>query len=98
MQAPLAKAYPGVYVEASIPRATYGTAADVATVAVPNLIVAGASLPEQLGYDLTRLIFEYQAELAEVHPEGNNISLAAGAMTQPLPLHPGAQRYYDTRS
>jgi len=97
MLSPLVKAYPGVYVEASIPRAIYGSDADVPTVAIPTLIVVNASLPEQLAYDFTRVIFEFQPELAAVHPEGRNISLAAGSKTSPVPLHPGAQRYYDDR-
>jgi uncharacterized protein len=86
--------YPHVYAEATIPKATYGTPADVKTIAVPNLIVVAESMPDSIARDLTRMIFEYQPEMAEVHAEGKNISRAMGPLTEPVRLHPGARAYY----
>lgn len=33
--------------------------------------------------------------LAEVHPEAANISLDVATETDPVEVHPGAQRYFD---
>ncbi|MFX0592919.1 TAXI family TRAP transporter solute-binding subunit [Melissospora conviva] len=83
-----------VYSAAELPRSAYGTARDVPTVAVANLILVSPELPDDLVESLTRLIFMYQAELGEVHPEGRNFDRASAADTDPVPLHPGAKRFY----
>jgi uncharacterized protein len=90
----LERSYPGTYSAATIPRAVYGLATDVPTVAVSNLIVVGADLPEALAYGLTRLIFTHQRELAETHPEWGNVKRDAAPQTGAVALHPGAQRYF----
>lgn len=90
----LEQRYPQTYVAATIPADTYGLPADVATVAVVNLLVVPASIPEDLAYDLTRLIFDYQHELAAVHPEWRNVDRATAQLTNPVPLHEGAARFY----
>jgi TRAP transporter TAXI family solute receptor len=92
--AELDRAYPGVYSKATIAKAVYGLPSDVATIAVPNLIVVSASMPDDIANALTRMIFEYQPELAAVHAEGKNIRRETGPLTDPVRLHPGARRYY----
>ncbi|NUO60459.1 MAG: TAXI family TRAP transporter solute-binding subunit [Hamadaea sp.] len=90
----LDKDYPGAYTAATIPKDAYGLSADVATVAVPCLLVTSPSLPTEVGYELTRLLFEHQDELAAVHSEGRNINRDVAWKTDPVPLHPGARGYY----
>ena len=51
-------------------------------------------MAEQLAYDITRLLFEKQAELAAIHPEARNLSLDRPSTGSPAPFHPGAIRYY----
>jgi TRAP transporter TAXI family solute receptor len=90
----LDQAYPRVYSAAVISKATYGLAADVPTIAVPNLIVVSESMPDDIAADLTRMIFEFQPELAAVHAEGKNITRDMGPQTDPVRLHSGARVYY----
>jgi len=90
----LDKMYPQVYSAAVVPKATYGLAADVPTIAVPNLIVVYESMPDTVAADLTRMIFQYQPELAAVHAEGRNIVRDMGPRTAPVRLHTGAEGYY----
>ncbi len=52
-------------------------------------------MPADLVYQLTKLLFEYQPELAAVHQAANEIQRDTASSTQPVPLHPGAARYYD---
>jgi TRAP transporter TAXI family solute receptor len=64
------------------------------TVGLYNFAVAHAELPDDLVYNIVRVVFEKHEEMMEVH--------AAAAATVPanverntfLPLHPGAIRYY----
>jgi TRAP transporter TAXI family solute receptor len=92
----LAAKYGPVYGVGTLPKATYQQPADVQQIVIWNQIVVSPDMPEQLAYDLARIIFEHQDELKKVHPEGGNFDRAAANQTDPVPLHPGAQRYYQT--
>lgn len=81
-----------------IPKATYpGMTEDVPVVAVANALVVNAQMAEPLAYDLTRVLFERQADLAAIHPEAAKLSLAAAIVGSPAPFHPGAIRFYTER-
>jgi TRAP-type uncharacterized transport system substrate-binding protein len=54
-------------------------------------------MPEALAYDVTRLLFDRQPDLAAIHPEARNLSLKTAASGSPAPLHPGAARLYRER-
>lgn len=78
----------------TIPAGTYrGQTDDVSTVAVDNLLVVSEDLDEQLAYDMTRLLFERREDLVRAHVAARDID-AARAAAAPIPLHPGAARYY----
>jgi TRAP-type uncharacterized transport system substrate-binding protein len=63
-------------------------------VAVPNLLVVSASMPDDLAFDLTRLLMERRDVLAAAHPAAERLDLRAAIATEPVPLHRGAARYY----
>jgi uncharacterized protein len=84
----------GIYTEATIPKGLYGLPSDVPTVAESSLLVVSAAMPASLVYDLTRLLFAYRPELAAVHPAANEIHRDTAGATGPVPLHPGAARFY----
>jgi TRAP transporter TAXI family solute receptor len=87
-----------LYFPLEVPAAAYrGVAAPVGVVGVANVLVVNAAMPEPLAYDITRLLFEQQAELAAIHPEARNLSLAGAVQGSPVGLHPGAQRFYRER-
>ena len=84
-----------LYSAATVPARSYpGIDGDVPVVGVDNVLVANASMPEPLAYDVTRLLFEKQTELAGIHPEARNLSLERAAGAGPAPFHPGAIRFY----
>lgn len=86
-----------VYQQASIPADAYGLDADVPTISVPNMLVVNESMDDDLAFDLVRVLFEFQGDLAEVHAEAKNIKVDAAPDTDPVELHPGASRYYGDR-
>ncbi|MBT8224919.1 MAG: TAXI family TRAP transporter solute-binding subunit [Dactylosporangium sp.] len=87
--------YNGIYQGVKIQKATYGTPTDIATVAIPTMLVCSPDLPEQLAYDLTRVLFDHQSELALAHPDGEHFTQSTAKLTSPVPLHPGARRFYE---
>ena len=73
--------------------------ADVGVVGVQNVLVVHEAMEEQLAYDITRVLFEKQSELARIHPEARHLSLATAVegLSRAVPpggraLLPGARR------
>jgi TRAP transporter TAXI family solute receptor len=83
-----------LYYPLIIPKAVYGMDQDVTVVGIANLLVVADSMPEQLAYDITRLLFEKQPELVAIHPQARDLSLATAVEGSPVEFHPGAIRYY----
>lgn len=87
-----------LYSRLVMPRGAYpGMISAVGVVGVQNVLVVHESMEEQLAYDLTRVLFEKQAELAGIHPEARHLSLSAAVAGSPAPFHPGAARFYRER-
>ena len=83
------------FVSAMIPANTYsGQDKDVPTAAVINYLVTSSAVSDDLAYQMTKLVFESLPELANSHAAGKEIRLETAAMGSPVPLHPGAIRYY----
>jgi TRAP transporter TAXI family solute receptor len=83
------------FVPAMIPANTYtGQDKDVPTAAVVNYLVTSAVVSDDLAYQMTSLIFESLPELVNAHAAGKEIKLETAATGSPVPLHPGAIRYY----
>jgi uncharacterized protein len=83
------------FVPVKIPANTYtGQDKDVPTAAVANYLVTSSAVSDDLAYQMTRLIFENLPELANAHASGKEIKLETAATGNPIPLHPGAIRYY----
>jgi uncharacterized protein len=83
------------FVPVFIPANTYtGQDKDVPTAAVVNYLVSSAAVSDDLAYQMTKLIFESLPELANSHAAGKEIKLETAAIGSPVPLHPGAIRYY----
>ncbi len=91
----LQEAYGDAYTEGTVPADTYDLPADVPSIAVPNLLVVSDAMPEDVAEDVTRAIFDNLDRLVQVHPEAENISVETATDTGAVPLHPGAQRYFD---
>jgi TRAP transporter TAXI family solute receptor len=86
--------YGEVYVERTIPASAYGLATSTVTVGVANYLAVAAVMDERVGYRVTRALFDHRDLLAAAHPEGSRLDRGGAVSTLPLPLHPGAARYY----
>ncbi len=83
------------FVPVVIPAGTYaGQDKDVSTAAVVNYLVTSSAVSDDIAYQMTKLIYESLGELANAHVSGKEIKLETAAEGSPVPLHPGAIRYY----
>lgn len=83
------------YQPAAIPAGTYmGQEQDVPTVAIRNLLVTHSGVPEEVVYLMTKSMFEHLDELAAAHSAARGIEREKATDGLPIPLHPGAERYY----
>jgi TRAP transporter TAXI family solute receptor len=67
----------------------------VQTIGIPNVLVVNADMDEELAYKLTKLLFENTDELIAVHPAANDTTVKFTMDSTPVPLHPGALRYFE---
>ena len=67
----------------------------VQTIGIPNVLVVNADMDEELAYQLTQLLFENTDELIAVHPAANDTTVDFTMKSTPVPLHPGAIRYFE---
>ena len=68
---------------------------DLPTAAVQRLLIAGADVDDQIVNTITSTLFERRRDLLGITPLAGFISTPDQARGTFLPLHPGAQRYYD---
>ncbi|MNP09172.1 hypothetical protein D3C76_1012650 [compost metagenome] len=83
------------YQSAMIPANTYdGQVEAVPTVAITNILVTRADVPDEVAYEMTRLLFDNLTRLGNSHSAAKDIKLESAAKNLPIALHPGAERYY----
>lgn len=83
------------YQSAVIPGKTYeGQTADVPSVAVQNFLVTHEDVPVDTVYKMTRSLFENLDQMAAAHAAAKSINRAEALRGMPVPLHPGAEKYY----
>ncbi|MBA4220448.1 MAG: C4-dicarboxylate ABC transporter [Methylobacterium sp.] len=83
------------FVKVSIPANTYtGQTAAVPAAAVVNYLVTHEGMKEETVYQMTRAVFENLPDLAAAHAAARSIKLESALEGMPVPLHPGAARYF----
>ena len=87
--------YGPLYVKGIIPAKTYpGQTADVPMAVVWNLLVCHEKMKGDVAYDIVKTIFDHKPELIASHKDARYLSLEPQAGGSPIPLHPGAIRYF----
>ena len=89
---------PGLYFRLVIPKGTYaGVNYDAGSVGVANALVVKDTMSDELAYELTKVLFDRQSDLAAIHPEAKKLKVETAVDGSPAPFHPGAIRYYQER-
>ncbi|MCT7376106.1 TAXI family TRAP transporter solute-binding subunit [Chelativorans salis] len=83
------------FLSATIPAGTYeGQDEDVPTLAITNILVTHSDVSDDMAYEMTKQLFENLDEMTAAHAAAKAISAEKGPQGVPVPLHPGAERYY----
>lgn len=78
-----------------IPAGTYpGQDADINTIAQPNFLAVRADVNEEDVYLITKTIYENLGFLNAIHKATTAMALEKAVAGLPMPLHPGAARYF----
>ncbi|MEP3348453.1 MAG: TAXI family TRAP transporter solute-binding subunit [Marinomonas sp.] len=81
-----------------IPADTYpGQTKAINTVAQPNFLATHKNMSEDDVYELTKSLYENLAYLSAIHKATSVMSIEKAIAGLPVPLHPGAARYYRER-
>ncbi|AJD50188.1 TRAP transporter TAXI family solute receptor [Thalassospira sp. MBR-102] len=72
-----------------------GVTAPVNTVSTPNVLFVNAEMDDELAYQITKTLFEKVDELIAIHPAANDTTVDFALNSTPIPMHPGALRYYE---
>lgn len=79
-----------------LPAETYPTQNEpIRTAASANVLVVREDVPEEIVYELTRLIWENLAVLREIHGATRSMSFERALLGVTIPLHEGALRFYN---
>lgn len=83
------------YQASVIPANTYdGQTEEVQTVAIRNFLATHSGVSADAVYAMTKAMFDNLGDLQAAHAAAKAIKLETAANGMPLPLHPGAEKYY----
>ena len=83
------------FIPGTIPAETYkGQTTAVSTTAIVNYLVTRKEVSDATAYQMTKLFYENLPALVAAHSAAKDINVKDAANNPPLPLHPGAAKYY----
>jgi TRAP transporter TAXI family solute receptor len=83
------------YVTAILPAGTYdGNPEDTTIIGVKNYLMSHSGVSDDLAYQMVKQMFDHIGELRSAHSAAQGITLETATEGLPLPLHPGAKRFY----
>jgi hypothetical protein len=91
----VAKVGDPAYQPAIIPANTYGGQTEaVATAAIPNFLVTHSGVSDNVAYRMAKAMYDNIDTLYAAHNAAKAIKRENAIKGMPVPLHPGAERYY----
>ena len=86
------------YVKVVIPKGTYnGMEEDTQTIAVKSTLIIDKDVPDDVAYEITKVLFENIDDLAKAHQVAKQINIKGAFEGLMVPLHPGAIKYYEEK-
>lgn len=91
----IAKIGDPAYQAGTVPANTYeGQDKDVSTVAIQNFLVSHSGVSNDTAYAMTKAMWENLDQLKAAHAAAKVMSRDKAVQGMPVPLHPGAEKYY----
>lgn len=85
-----------VFARATLDAGVYqGIDKPVSTLGIPNVLTVNASMSDDLAHSITELLYTRLDDLIAVHSAVKAVSVDFTLDASPIPLHPGAIRYYE---
>lgn len=84
-----------LFAQTTLAEGTYEGVPATAVLGAANVMTVSEEMDEELVYNITKAIFENIADLQAVHPAANQTTIDFTMSATPIPLHPGAIRYYE---
>ena len=86
------------YIPTIIPTTAYdGIQKDVPTLGVVTILLVHKDLPDNVVHDMAKALWDNHAEFVKVKKVWNTVKLENALLGASLPIHPGAQKYYDSK-
>ncbi|MGQ9370945.1 TAXI family TRAP transporter solute-binding subunit [Azospirillum sp. A39] len=83
------------YIAETVPAGTYqGQDQAVPTAAVRNYLVTHSDVSDEVAYAMTKALYDNLDQMVAAHAAAKRIKLDAGAAKGPVPLHPGAEKFF----
>jgi TRAP transporter TAXI family solute receptor len=80
----------------TLPGGSYnGVADDITVLGIPNVLTVSSEMSDEVAYQVTKAMYENISEMRAIHPAANETSVEFTMSATPVPLHPGAIRYYE---
>jgi TRAP transporter TAXI family solute receptor len=64
------------------------------TAAINNFLVTHSGVSDDVAYGMTKNLFENLDGMVSAHAAAKDIKLEKALAGMPVPLHPGAEKYY----
>ncbi|MEM8630368.1 MAG: TAXI family TRAP transporter solute-binding subunit [Pseudomonadota bacterium] len=90
-----AQAAEPLFARTTLPAGTYEGVGEIAVLGVPNVLAASSEMSDDLAYATVKAMFENIDDLRAVHPAANQTTVDFTLAATPVPLHPGALRYFE---
>lgn len=82
------------YMRASVPGGVYkGTDSPQPTLGTTATIVVSADMPDAVAYAITKAVFDNFDDFRKLHPSLATLTKEQALKGQPVPFHPGAEKY-----
>ncbi|MDO9279206.1 MAG: TAXI family TRAP transporter solute-binding subunit [Polaromonas sp.] len=83
------------YQPSVIPANTYaGQTVDIPTAAIPNFLVTHSGVSDELAYQMAKSLYDNIDTMYAAHNAAKTIQRENAVRGMPVPVHPGAARYY----
>jgi TRAP transporter TAXI family solute receptor len=69
----------------------------VKSAGIVNFLITGKKVSNETAYQMTKNIFENLPDLVATHAAAKNININTALSGMPVPLHPGAKKYYQEK-
>lgn len=91
-----AMAADATFAKTTLTGGTYtGVENDITVLGIPNVLTVSSEMPDDVVYAVTKAMFENIADMQAIHPAANQTTVELTLAATPIPLHPGAIRYFE---